>query len=358
MRYTSTMPDIPDKPEKPHQRRPRYKGTHPRQFGEKYKELNPDRYPEDVERVKARGDTPAGSHRSICVQEVLTVLAPKPGESAIDATLGHGGHTLELLKAVMPGGHLFGLDRDPLEIARTESRLRDAGFDRTVFTAIHANFSELPALLQTGRLTRVHMVLADLGVSSMQIDNPERGFTFKHDGPLDMRMDPQGGQSAAVLLRSIPEKQLRSMIEEFSDEPEAPIIARVLTQRRGTVDTTRDLRQAIQYALEDRVASDELVKKAIRRTFQALRIAVNGELTALDSLLAALPDCLLPGGRAAILCFHSGEELRVRHAFCTSLERAIYSAAAEEGIRASPQERYQNPRSSSARLWWAVRAGN
>lgn len=352
------MSETPEEPEKLHQRRPRYKGTHPRRFVEKYKELNPTLYPEDVERVKARGDTPAGSHRSICVQEVLDILSPKPGESAIDATLGHGGHTLELLKAIMPGGRLFGLDRDPLEIMKTEARLREAGFDRTAFTALHTNFAELPALLCSGQLPKVHMVLADLGVSSMQIDNPERGFTFKHDGPLDMRMDPGTGQSAAELLLVIPERELRSIIEEFSDEPEAPIIARVLTLRRGTIDTTRALREAIHYALDDRVASEELVKKAIRRTFQALRIAVNGELTALDCLLAALPDCLLPGGRAAILCFHSGEELRIQRSFNAGMTQGIYSAAAEEGIRASSRERYQNPRSSSARLWWAIRAGN
>ena len=358
IRYTSFMPQIPDKSEEPHQRRPRYKGTHPRRFVEKYKELHPELYPEDVERVKARGDTPAGSHRSICVQEVLDILAPRPGESAVDATLGHGGHSLELLKAIMPGGRLFGLDRDPLEIAKTEARLREAGYNHTAFTALHTNFSDLPSLLASGRLPQVHMVLADLGVSSMQIDNPERGFTFKHDGPLDMRMDPGSGPSAAELLRNIPEKQLRTIIEEFSDEPEAPIIARVLTLRRGTIDTTRALRDAIHYALDDRVATEELVKKAIRRTFQALRIAVNGELAALDSLLEALPDCLLPGGRAAILCFHSGEELRVQRSFSAGMSQGIYSAAAEEGIRAAHLERYQNPRSSSARLWWAVRAGN
>jgi len=358
IRYTSCMEERPEKTQEPHQRRPRYKGTHPRRFAEKYKELNPELYPEDVERVKARGDTPAGSHRSICVQEVLTVLAPRPGESAVDATLGHGGHTLELLKAIMPGGRVFGLDRDPLEIAKTEARLREAGFDQESFTALRTNFSEMPSLLAGGKLPQVHMFLADLGVSSMQIDNPERGFTFKHDGPLDMRMDPESGQSAAELLRIIPEGELRTLIEEYSDEPEAPIIARVLTLRRGTIDSTAALRQAIHYALDDRVASEELVKKAIRRTFQALRIAVNGELAALEALLEALPDCLLPGGRAAILCFHSGEELRIQGAFSSGLQEGIYSAAAEEGMRASPQERYQNPRSSSARLWWAVRAGS
>ncbi|MFH2116200.1 MAG: 16S rRNA (cytosine(1402)-N(4))-methyltransferase RsmH [Spirochaetota bacterium] len=352
------MPETPEQPDGRHIRRPRYKGTHPRRFAEKYKDLRPELYPDDVEKVKARGDTPAGSHRSICVQEVLDILAPRPGETAMDATLGHGGHSLALLKAIGPGGSLFGLDRDPLEIAKTEARLRDAGFGQDIFLALRTNFRELPSLLTSGRLPRVNMFLADLGVSSMQIDNPERGFTFKHDGPLDMRMDPENGQSAAELLRTIPEKLLRTMIEEYSDEPEAPIIARVLTQRRGTIDTTTALRQAIHYALDDRVESDELVKKAIRRTFQALRIAVNGELAALDALLAALPDCLLPGGRAAILCFHSGEELRIRQSFASGLDKGIYASVADEGIRASPQECYQNPRSSSARLWWAVRASN
>lgn len=357
MRYIPLMAETPEKPEGPHVRRPRYKGTHPRRYSEKYKELNPGQYPQDIEKVMARGDTPAGSHRSICVQEVLAVLAPRPGETAIDATLGHGGHTTELLRAMMPGGSLFGLDRDPLELARTEARLREEGFGQDVFTSLRTNFSELPALLAGGKLPQVHMFLADLGVSSMQIDNPARGFTFKHDGPLDMRMDPENGQSAAELLRTIPEKQLRSIIEDYSDEPEGPIIARVLTQRRGTIETTTALRQAIHYALDDRVESDEVVKKAIRRTFQALRIAVNGELSALDALLAALPDCLLPGGRAAILCFHSGEELRIQRAFSSGLEKGMYSSIASEGIKASPQERYQNPRSSSARLWGAVRAG-
>jgi 16S rRNA (cytosine1402-N4)-methyltransferase len=352
------MAEIPEQPDGRHIRRPRYKGTHPRQFAEKYKELKPELYPDDVEKVKARGDTPAGTHRSICIQEVLEVLSPKPGECAMDATLGHGGHSLELLKAIKPGGRLYGLDRDPLELAKTEARLRRAGFGQESFTALHTNFADLPSLLAEERLPKVHMFLADLGVSSMQIDNPDRGFTFKHDGPLDMRMDPGTGQSAAELLLDIPEKQLRFIIEEYSDEPEAPIIARVLTLRRGTIDTTTALGQAIHYALDDRVGSEEYVKKAIRRTFQALRIAVNGELDALDSLLAALPDCLLPGGRAAILCFHSGEESRIVQSFDASLRDGVYSSIADEGIRATPEERYQNPRSSSARLWWAVRSGN
>lgn len=341
-----------DEPITPHKRRARYKGTHPRSFAEKYKELDSGRYPGEIEKVKARGATPAGDHRSICVGEVLEILAPSAGETAVDATLGHGGHAAELLKAVAPGGRLYGLDRDPVEIAKTEARLRAAGYGPEAFVAVHMNFSELGSLFPRDGLIGADMVLADLGVSSMQIDDPVRGFTFKHDGPLDMRMDPDSGRSAAELLRTIREAELRALIDEYSDEPEAAIIARVLTQRRGTVETTRDLRDAVRYALEGRVESDDVVKKAIRRTFQALRIAVNGELDALDSLLAAIPGCLNPGGRVAILCFHSGEESRVERSFRAGVASGAYASMAEEAVRAGAEERRDNPRSTSARLWW------
>ncbi|PKL26438.1 MAG: 16S rRNA (cytosine(1402)-N(4))-methyltransferase [Spirochaetae bacterium HGW-Spirochaetae-3] len=342
-----------DEPIGPHKRRVRYKGTHPRSFSEKYKELDSERYPGEIEKVKARGATPAGDHLSICVGEVLEILDPRPGESVVDATLGHGGHSAELLKAISPGGRLYGLDRDPVEIAKTEARLRAAGYGPESFVAVRMNFSELGSLFPIGGIDGVDMLLADLGVSSMQIDDPERGFTFKHDGPLDMRMDPDGGRSAAELLLDIPEAALRELIDEYSDEPEARVIARVLTQRRGTIDTTAALRNAVRYAVEDRVGSEDLTRKAIRRTFQALRIAVNGELDALDSLLAALPRCLNPGGRAAILCFHSGEESRVERSFREGVASGAYGSMSSEAVRASPGERRDNPRSSSARLLWA-----
>lgn len=346
-----------EEPIVPHKRRARYKGTHPRSFAEKYKELDSGRYPGEIEKVKARGATPAGDHRSICVGEVLGILAPRAGETVVDATLGHGGHAAELLKAVAPGGRLYGLDRDPLEIAKTEARLRAAGYGPEAFVAVRMNFSELGSLFPRDGRIGADMVLADLGVSSMQIDDPVRGFTFKYDGPLDMRMDPDSGRSAAELLKTIREAELRALIDEYSDEPEAAIIARVLTQRRGTVEITRDLRDAVRYALEGRVESDDVVKKAIRRTFQALRIAVNGELDALDSLLAAIPGCLNPGGRVAILCFHSGEESRVERSFRAGVASGAYASMAEEAVRAGPEERRDNPRSTSARLWWAARPG-
>lgn len=346
---------MPSESNESHKRRPHYKGTHPHSFAEKYKELDPERYPEDVEKVLARGDTPAGSHRSICIKEVLEALSPRPGEVAVDATLGHGGHSLEILKAIQPGGRLYGLDRDPLEIAKTEARFREEGFAESVFIARRMNFADLPDLLSSEGLPGVDMILADLGVSSMQIDNPDRGFTFKRDGPLDMRMDPTSGQSAADLLLAITEARLRQIIEEYSDEPEGKVIARVLTQRRGTVGTTTALADAVRDALASRLNTEEETRKSIRRTFQALRIEVNGEFSALSAFLSAIPICLKPNGRAAILCFHSGEEGRVEASFRAGLANGLYSSISEGGIRPGPEERYQNPRSSSARLWWAVK---
>lgn len=344
----------------PHRRRIRYKGTHPRGFSEKYKEHDPEHYAADVQKVLARGATPAGGHRSILVAEVMAALAPAPGQVAVDATLGHGGHSMELLKRLLPGGRLYGLDRDPAEIARTEALFRHAGYDRSAFVAVRMNFADLGSLrsigFPDGYTGGADMILADLGVSSMQIDDPARGFAFKFDGPLDMRMDPSSGPSAADVLASAEEPAVRAMLEDYADEPEARIIARVLRQRRGAIRTTRDLRDAVRYAVDGRVESDEAVQKSVRRTFQALRIAVNGELVALDALLAALPGCLNPGGRAAIICFHSGEELRVRQSFQLGRKIGIYSSISEDGLGAGPQERHGNPRSVSARLWWAHKA--
>jgi 16S rRNA (cytosine1402-N4)-methyltransferase len=343
-------------PEEPHKRRIRYRGSHPRAYAEKYKELNPEAYPEDVAKVLARGATPAGSHRSIMVEEVLEVLAPRPGETAVDATLGHGGHALELLRAIGPEGRLYGLDRDPVEIEKTRARLESALPLATAFRARQRNFSELRALLDEEGLAGVDMILADLGVSSMQIDNPDRGFTFKHEGPLDMRMDPTQGRSAAELLAGLQEARLRAILEDNADESDAAVIARVLTQRRGQIGTTKALAQAVRDALQGRLYSDEELQKAIRLTFQALRIEVNGEFAALEGLLESLPACLLPGGRVALLCFHSGEAERVEAAFRKGLEDGLYSSVSETGRRPSSAERHQNPRSSSARLWWALRA--
>ena len=343
----------PDDP--PHQRRPRYKGTHPRRFQEKYKELSPEQHAAELSKVMARGHTPAGTHRAIMVDEILAVLDPKPGEVALDATLGYGGHTREILPRLLPGGRLFGVDVDPIELPRTEARLRDLGFDEDALTVRRMNFAGLPRL--KAEAGGFDLVLADLGVSSMQIDNPARGFTWKVEGPLDLRLNPQRGRSAADLLATLDEPSLADLLVENSDEPHAAAIAREVHGQ--AIRTTRDLADRVRAALHAELHEaerDAETKKSLQRTFQALRIAVNDEFTVLDQFLSLLPGCLNPGGRVAILTFHSGEDRRVKKAFQQGLRDGIYADVAPEPIRASPDERRSNPRSTSAKLRWAVRA--
>ena len=341
-----------------HKRRVRYRGTHPRRFAEKYKEHEPARYQADVQKVIAGGKTPAGTHRPICVSEILAILSPKPGEIAVDATVGYGGHASELLPKLQPGGRLYGLDADPIELPRTEARLRAAGFPPEAFIARRTNFGGLPQLLASEGVSAVDMVLADLGVSSMQIDNPERGFSFKHDGPLDLRMNPQRGRPASAMLAALPEKELIQMLEENSDEPRAALIASAIcaAQSRRPIITTQSLASAVRAAFQSGHMAKDEVEAAVRRTFQALRIAVNEEFTALETFLRNLPGCLKTGGRTAVLTFHSGEDRRVKKAFIAGAREGVYSRIASEVIRPSAEEIRSNPRASSAKLRWAVRA--
>lgn len=339
-------PTVPEPP--PHKRRPRYRGTHPRRFAEKYKELNPEKYPETVQKVVAAGKTPAGMHRPIMVEEILQALSPKPGEWAVDCTLGYGGHAAELLKAIQPGGRLIGLDRDPVELGKTSERL-GASWTETQFIGRRSNFAGIVRVLAELEIPGVDLILADLGVSSMQLDDPQRGFSFKLEGPLDLRLDPTRGRTAAEILSTISAADLANALRDFADEPRAEDIASVLVARRP-FQTTGDLTRALK-ALPR--AADEQMP---RRVFQALRILVNDEFGALDNLLRVLPDCLKPGGRAAFLTFHSGEDRRVKRHFQEGQRNGLYSQTTDEPIRPSPGERYANPRASSAKLRWARRA--
>jgi 16S rRNA (cytosine1402-N4)-methyltransferase len=330
--------DSPDKPDKP-SRRPRYPGRNPRHFTQKYKEHSPDRYPEEFARVIEAGKTPAGTHRPIMVREILEVVAPKPGDFAVDCTLGYGGHAEALLAAIQPGGKLIGLDVDPIELPKTELRLRTLGFGPERFTAIPSNFAGVAKLLPEP----ADILLADLGLSSMQIDNPERGFTYKHDGPLDLRMNPRKGQPASALLAGLDPSGLSQLLADNSDEPDADRLARAILHAPAT--TTLQLAAAVRKAGGD--------EDSIRRVFQALRIAVNDEFGALEALLRNIPFCLKPGGRVAILTFHSGEDRRVKKSFKAMYQDGVYSSIADDVIRSSPEERRANPRSSSAKLRWA-----
>jgi 16S rRNA (cytosine1402-N4)-methyltransferase len=341
--------NLPVPPPAPHQRRARYRGKNPRRFEDKYKERGGD--PETIAKVIAAGKTPVGTHRPIMVVEILEALAPQPGEVAADCTLGYGGHAQEILAKILPGGKLLGLDADPVELPKAEVRLRALGFDESVFTAHRSNFAGLPQMLAANAVAGADVILADLGVSSMQIDDPARGFSVKFDGPLDMRMNPQRGQPAAALLQKIKPAALAEWLEA-NDEPNAVRLAAVLAGKG--ISSTRQLADAVRAALPHLGKDDSDL--TVRRVFQAVRIAVNDEFSALETFLRNLPLCLKPGGRAAILTFHSGEDRRVKKAFAAGRQNGIYSKISGEVIRPTPAEQHSNPRSAPAKLRWAVRS--
>ncbi|HWY10208.1 MAG TPA: 16S rRNA (cytosine(1402)-N(4))-methyltransferase RsmH [Bacteroidia bacterium] len=339
-------------------RRVRYKGTHPRSFKEKYKELQPEQYAEDVEKVIKKGRTPAGMHRSICVKEIMDFLKIKPGQIGLDATLGYGGHSLEILKCLVPGGKLYATDVDPFELPKTKERLEALGFGEDILVIRKMNFFGIDQIVaEAGRL---NFVLADLGVSSMQIDNPERGFSQKVEGPLDLRLNPKSGKPASELLKNISQQQLEELLFENADEPHFKHIAKTVMQKltKGMrIATTKDLQEVINEALEGLPQiNKEEIKKSCTRCFQALRIAVNDEFGALEKFLEKLPDALKSGGRVAILSFHSGEDRRVKKSFQNLFRAGIYSEVAPDPIRPSAQEIADNLRARSAKLRWAVKA--
>ena len=344
-------------PKKP--RRVRYKGTHPKSFKEKYKELEPQNYAADIAKVIQQGRTPAGMHRSICVEEILAFLKISPGQTGLDATLGYGGHSLEILKLLVPNGKLYAIDVDPFELPRTRERLAALGYGEENLIIKKRNFSDIDQLIpETGLL---NFVLADLGVSSMQIDNPERGFSFKIEGPLDLRLNPKSGKSAAALLKTISQDKLQELFTVNSDEPHAKIIAAAILLKISSgqvIATTTQLQETIKESLAflPENSRKEDSKKACQRCFQALRIEVNNEFGSLDNFLEKLPAALAPGGRVAILSFHSGEDRRVKKSFQHFLNLGIYKEVASDVIRPSAEECNSNPRAKSAKLRWAVKA--
>ena len=348
-----------DNEEQEHKRRVRYRGRHPKTFGEKYKELAPEKYADTVAKILQKGNTPAGMHIPICVNEILKFLRVKPGQIGLDATLGYGGHTSELLKCLDGKGHLYALDIDPIEIVKTRERLERMGYGPEILTIRQMNFADIDQLAaETGPLD---FVLADLGVSSMQIDNPDRGFSFKKDGPLDLRLNPTTGVSAAQRLRDTTREELEGMLVENADEPYAAEISKAIVshiKRGGEVSTTIQLRTLIEEALAflPAGARKEAVKKSCQRTFQALRIDVNSEFEVLGTFLEKLPHVLAGGARVAILTFHSGEDRLVKQSFKQLLHDGVYSEIATDVIRPTAEECSRNSRARSTKMRWAIKA--
>ena len=345
--------------EEKHKRRVHYSGKYPKKFEEKYKEQNPEKYADTVAHVISKGSTPAGMHISIMVKEILEVLKIQPGEQGLDCTLGYGGHTRKMLEELKGSGCVYGLDVDPIESKKTVERLKDAGFDEERFKFRLINFANIDKVCEEAG--KFDFVLADLGVSSMQIDDPKRGFSYKIDGPLDLRLDPEHGESAAERLHNITRDEFVGMLIENSDEPYAEEIADKvfsLMKKGDAMDTTTALRGAIESALwkVPKEEKKDAVKKSCARVFQALRIDVNSEFEVLYSFLEKLPGILNPGARVAILTFHSGEDRPVKKSFKALYKEGIYSEISEDVTRPSAEEQRINPRSKSTKLRWAVKA--
>ena len=345
--------------ERKHQRRVRYRGTHPKRYEEKYKELQPEKYPETVAKVIQKGSTPVGMHIPIMVNEILEFLQIQPGQIGLDATLGYGGHTSRMLERLESKGHIYALDVDSIEMEKTRQRLENMGYGPEILTIRKLNFANIDQI--AGESGPLDFVLADLGVSSMQIDNPSRGFSFKKEGPLDLRLDPLKGEPASERLKGLTQEELTGMLIENSDEPYAEEIARAVMgeiKRGREVATTTRLYEMIDRALafipeEER---KEAVKKSCQRTFQALRIDVNSEFEVLYEFLDKLPDVLKPGGRAAILTFHSGEDRIVKKSFKEMYRAGLYSQVATDVIRPTAEECRMNSRAHSTKMRWAIKA--
>lgn len=343
----------------PHKRRARYKGKYPKKFEEKYKELQPEKYKDTIEHVIQKGNTPAGMHISIMVKEILDFLNIQPGETGFDATLGYGGHTKAMLECLQGKGHIYATDVDPEESAKTRKRLEEQGFTEDILTIRLQNFCTIDEIAK--EVGGFDFILADLGVSSMQIDNPKRGFSFKVDGPLDLRLNQEEEISAAKRLESISRDELAGMLYENSDEPYCEELAKAITDeiRKGhPIDTTTRLREVIEKTLDflPEKEKKETIKKTCQRVFQALRIDVNHEFEVLYEFMEKLPNALKPGGRAAILTFHSGEDKLVKKALKEGYRLGIYTEYAKDVVRPSAQECVQNPRARSTKMRWAVKA--
>ncbi|MFH1717859.1 MAG: 16S rRNA (cytosine(1402)-N(4))-methyltransferase RsmH [Planctomycetota bacterium] len=342
-------------------RRPRYSGTHPKSYQQKYKEHNIEAFPDLKDHLLAKGKTPASTHIPVLTEEVLACLNPAPGEVAVDCTVGYGGHALEFIERIGPTGKLIALDVDSAELERTRLRLSEVS---TPVSFYRSNFAGIGNVLNKEKLDGYDFIFADLGVSSMQIDNPGRGLSYKYEGPLDMRMDERLKQTAADLLNTLSEDELAKAFWELADEPACQEIARQIVIRR-TGQAITQTSQLVQVIFDARGINQKAWRQQRRtekvsslhpaaRAFQALRILVNDELGSLRELLRVAPYCLRPGGRIGIISFHSGEDRIVKQSFRDGVRNGIYQSAAEDAVVPKTGEIYSNPRSASAKFRWAV----
>jgi len=343
-------------------RRPRYSGTHPKNYQQKYKEHNIEAFPDLKAHLLAKGKTPASTHIPVLTEEVLACLRPVPGEVVIDCTVGYGGHALEFIGRIGPRGRLIGLDVDSAELERTRGRLSKVS---TPVSFYRSNFAGIGNVLNKEKLDGCDVIFADLGVSSMQIDNPDRGLSYKYDGPLDMRMDERLKQTAADLINTLSEEKLADAFFELADEPDCQEIAREIVVRRSEQEITQTSglvevifgAKGIDMKAWRRSRRSEKASSLhpAARAFQALRILVNDELGSLRELLRVAPYCLRPGGRIGIMSFHSGEDRIVKQSFRDGLTKGLYKSAAEDAVTPTPKEINSNPRSASAKFRWAER---
>ncbi|MGI6106863.1 MAG: 16S rRNA (cytosine(1402)-N(4))-methyltransferase RsmH [Lachnospiraceae bacterium] len=312
-------------------------------------------------KVISKGSTPAGMHIPIMVDEILGFLRIEPGQTGLDATLGYGGHSGKMLEKLQGKGHLYALDVDPIESAKTEERLRKAGYGEDIFTVRHMNFRDIDQL--SAEVGKFDFMMADLGVSSMQIDDPSRGFSYKNEGPLDLRLNPEKGVPAWEMLQGLTQPEVADMLFTNADEPYAEKLSRAIVKQNRSghrIRTTTDLRAVIEGAMEKELKNvpaaekKEEIKKTCQRVFQAVRIEVNGEYEALEALMSKLPGVMNPGGRIAVLTFHSGEDRIVKQAFREFCREGVYSEATREVIRPTAEECRRNSRAHSAKLRWAI----
>jgi 16S rRNA (cytosine1402-N4)-methyltransferase len=352
---------VTESEEKKHRRRPRYSGTHPRRFSQKYKEKDAQAYPHLHQRLRAKGKTPAGTHVPIMVAEIMATLKPKPGDIVADCTLGYGAHARHFAQHLGPTGRIIGFDVDGSELEKTRERLQDIKAGLTVY---RKNYAGIASVLHEEKLTGFDIIFADIGVSSMQVDDPSRGISYKHKGPLDMRMDSRLKETGADLLERLSTKEISEALKQLSDEPDHERIASAIVEQREQSPITQT-NQLIRLVFKAKNITPKAWKEQQQRkfntlhpaarSFQALRIMVNDELGALRQLLRIAPQCLNPGGRIGIISFHSGEDRLVKTAFKQGKTAGIYSAVTPQPLVPRRQEIMQNPRSSAAKFRYAVK---